>query len=58
MITPNWIEWLGYIASVAVSLIMRKIKRLRWINLIGAISFGEEPVGSPKIKGLSAVGSY
>ena len=58
MITPNWIEWLGYIASVAVSLTMRKIKRLRWINLIGAISFGEEPVGSPKIKGLSAVGSY
>lgn len=36
-----WPEYLGYIASVvvAISLTMSNIKRLRWINLIGAIAF-------------------
>lgn len=37
----EWTEWLGYAASVvvAVSLTMTNIRRLRWINLIGAIAF-------------------
>ena len=37
----EWTEWLGYIASVivAVSLTMTNIRRLRLINLIGAITF-------------------
>ena len=37
----DWIEWLGYTASVvvAVSLMMTNIRRLRWINLLGAIAF-------------------
>lgn len=37
----DWTEWLGYIASVvvAISLTMTNIRRLRWINLIGAIAF-------------------
>ncbi len=37
----NWIEWLGYLASivVAVSLTMTNIKRLRWINLAGSLAF-------------------
>jgi len=37
----DWIEWLGYTASVvvAVSLMMTNIRRLRWINLVGAIAF-------------------
>lgn len=38
----NWLEWLGYIASgvVLVSLLMTSIKKLRWINLVGALMFG------------------
>ena len=37
----EWTEWLGYIASVvvAVSLTMTNIRRLRWINLAGAVAF-------------------
>lgn len=37
----EWTEWLGYMASVvvAVSLTMTNIRRLRWINLVGAIAF-------------------
>ena len=37
----DWIEWVGYIASilVAISLTMTSIRRLRWINLIGSIVF-------------------
>ncbi len=37
----NWVEWLGYIASVivAISLMMANIRRLRWINLLGALAF-------------------
>lgn len=37
----EWTEWLGYAASVivAVSLTMNNIRRLRWINLAGALAF-------------------
>lgn len=37
----NWLEWLGYLASliVAVSLLMSSIIKLRWYNLIGSILF-------------------
>ena len=33
------LEWIGYIASliVLVSLLMSSIKKLRWINLFGAL---------------------
>ena len=36
------LEWIGYIASliVLVSLLMSSIKKLRWINLFGALIFG------------------
>lgn len=39
---PILLEWIGYIASliVLVSLLMSSIKKLRWINLIGALVFG------------------
>lgn len=38
----TWMDWLGYAGSmiVLVSLLMSSIKRLRWINLFGAIVFG------------------
>lgn len=34
-------EWVGYLASVvvAISLMMSNIKKLRWLNLIGAALF-------------------
>lgn len=37
----NWIEWIGYGASVlvAISLLMSSIIRLRWYNLIGSVLF-------------------
>ncbi|WDV45772.1 hypothetical protein PV797_20105 [Clostridiaceae bacterium M8S5] len=37
----NWLEWLGYLASliVLISLLMSSILKLRWINLIGALLF-------------------
>lgn len=37
----EWTEWLGYLASVivAVSLTMSNIRRLRWVNLMGALAF-------------------
>jgi len=40
--SPELLNWLGYIASfiVLVSLLMSSIKKLRWINLFGAILFG------------------
>ncbi|MFA9398972.1 MAG: hypothetical protein ACERKV_12020 [Clostridiaceae bacterium] len=50
----NWVEWLGYAASVivAISLLMSSIVKLRWYNLIGALTFsiygfliGALPVG-------------
>lgn len=36
------LEWIGYTASsiVLVSLLMSSIKKLRWINLVGALLFG------------------
>ena len=36
-----WFEWIGYMASVtvAVSLVMSSIVKLRWYNLLGAILF-------------------
>ncbi len=36
------LEWIGYIASliVLISLLMSSIKKLRWINLFGALLFG------------------
>lgn len=40
--TQELLNWLGYIASliILISLLMRSIKKLRWINLFGAILFG------------------
>ncbi len=37
----EWTDWLGYLASVVVdiSLTMTNIRHLRWINLIGALTF-------------------
>ena len=37
----DWVEWLGYLASVVVliSLTMSSIVKLRWINLVGAAMF-------------------
>ncbi|TNF09037.1 MAG: hypothetical protein EP317_01735 [Bacillota bacterium] len=34
-------EWLGYLASliVLISLLMSSVKKLRWINLIGSLTF-------------------
>ena len=36
------LEWIGYIASliVLISLLMSSIKKLRWINMFGALIFG------------------
>ena len=36
-----WIEVLGYTASliILISLLMTSVKRLRWINLVGALAF-------------------
>jgi len=36
-----WVEIIGYLASIliAVSLMMANIKRLRWINMLGAVTF-------------------
>ena len=50
----NWLEWLGYLASliVLISLLMSSIVKLRWINLVGSSLFslygfliGALPVG-------------
>jgi hypothetical protein len=37
----GWTEWIGYAASllVAVSLMMSSLVRLRWLNLVGAVTF-------------------
>ena len=37
----NAVEWFGYASSsvVAVSLLMRSLIKLRWINLAGALMF-------------------
>jgi len=51
---PALLDWIGYIASsiVLLSLLMKSVKRLRWINLAGALVFavygfliGALPVG-------------
>ena len=52
--TIDWLEWLGYLASliVLISLLMSSILKLRWINLLGSTIFalygfliGALPVG-------------
>ncbi|MDF2988735.1 MAG: hypothetical protein K0R50_4245 [Eubacterium sp.] len=52
--TINWLEWIGYLASllVLISLLMSSIIKLRWINLLGSCIFalygfliGALPVG-------------
>ncbi|MDQ0255720.1 hypothetical protein J2S74_003102 [Evansella vedderi] len=52
--TIDWLEWLGYLASliVLISLLMSSIIKLRWINLLGSTIFsiygfliGALPVG-------------
>jgi hypothetical protein len=42
IMNPIVLEWIGYIASliVLISLLMSSIKKLRWINLGGALLFG------------------
>ena len=54
VVNISWLEWLGYLASVIVliSLLMSSIIKLRWINLVGGITFsiygfliGAYPVG-------------
>lgn len=39
---PVLLDWIGYIASliVLISLLMSSVKKLRWINLGGALLFG------------------
>lgn len=39
---PILLDWIGYIASliILISLLMSSIKKLRWINLVGALIFG------------------
>ena len=41
MESVNYIEWLGYVASilVAISFLMKSVNKLRFINTIGAICF-------------------
>lgn len=60
------LEWLGYIASLIVllSLLMSSIKKLRWINLFGALMFatygfliGSLPVGFMNI-GIVVINIY
>lgn len=37
----NWVEWIGYAASISIgiSMFMKDIVKLRFINLIGCILF-------------------
>jgi len=37
----GWLEWIGYLASliILISLLMSSIKKLRWVNLVGAMLF-------------------
>ena len=41
MLDQNILDWIGYVASliVLVSLLMSSIKKLRWINMVGALIF-------------------
>lgn len=62
----NWLEWLGYLASliVLISLLMSSIIRLRWINLLGSSIFslygfllGALPVGLMNL-GIAFINIY
>ncbi|RXJ02168.1 hypothetical protein DS745_07165 [Anaerobacillus alkaliphilus] len=62
----NWLEWLGYLASliVLISLLMSSIIKLRWINLIGSSLFslygfliGALPVGFMNL-GIAIINIY
>ncbi len=62
----NWLEWLGYLASliVLISLLMSSIIKLRWINLLGSVIFslygfliGAFPVGFMNL-GISIINIY
>ena len=38
----NWVEWLGYFAAALVVLsflVGQKVRRIRFINMLGAIAF-------------------
>ncbi len=58
MESPNWVEWIGYAASVLVagSLMMRNVVRLRWINGVGALTFAIYGwlIGSWPVAGMNA----
>ncbi len=62
----NWLEWLGYLASlvVLISLVMSSIIKLRWINLAGSALFslygfliGAPPVGFMNL-GIAVINVY
>lgn len=62
----NWLEWLGYLASlvVLISLLMNSIIKLRWINLVGSSIFsvygfliGALPVGFMNL-GIALINIY
>ncbi len=62
----SWLEWFGYLASVVVlvSLAMRSIAKLRWINLAGSLLFaaygfliGSIPTGALNI-GIAGINAY
>lgn len=62
----NWLEWLGYLASliVLISLLMSSIIKLRWINLLGSCIFslygfliGALPVGFMNL-GIAFINIY
>jgi len=38
---PGFLDWVGYLGSlvILISLLMSSIKKLRWINLVGAVIF-------------------
>jgi hypothetical protein len=44
----EYIEWLGYLASilVAISFLMKSIAKLRFLNMIGAICFVIYAIGT------------
>jgi len=38
----NWVEWLGYLAAALVVLsflVGQKVRRIRFINMLGAVAF-------------------
>jgi hypothetical protein len=62
----DWLEWLGYLASliVLISLLMSSILKLRWINLVGSSIFslygfliGALPVGFMNL-GIAIINVY